>query len=343
MRKSLNFGTDNIFFVNAGEPLRIFDLYNWRILDFNINRLHVYTGTELVSLIHESIDKEIHGLIKDEGKVEQAEVEQYVNDFLSGFNEVELSPGISRQSRNTGAEIFSPQKVSFWIRISDVPLESFFEEDYLESTSTGATKPEHVLPVNASLYLETLGEYEKALPVNQETPGTSFYLGMEDDTILTPHQLDVFDFLPLIDDYCGAFGASGDGVMINYTHHATLSRENMAAIPLYKHGSRHYVTFYFSLKTTIEHETILPLDEQHLADVLEILQDKGFQVVKQMSGNYILRRGDDVLHFYGEAEGKESLSGGRFLKPFILVAANDADMAPERRAGLLQQIKKSLA
>ncbi|MCD6384383.1 hypothetical protein J7M23_01270 [Candidatus Sumerlaeota bacterium] len=336
MKKSLNFGCDNIFFVPEGEPLRIYDLYNWRVLEFDTSKLSVFLNQNYLPAIKEKIYEARERFCRKESGENRKALQENIDKFISSI-QVKKFQGLDlRRAQSELDALFYPQSIRVWLRISDEPLESFFEEDYPERPfQPQSPSSALLLPVNGSIYLGCVEEFETALPLDEESGGFPFVLQLDSEKTVQISQISAFEFLPLIDDFCGAFGSSGRGNLINYTHHATVSQENLAALPLYRVGDCYYSTLYFSLSTKVEYDVMMRITEKQFANAFKTICRAGFQVVKEYVDNYIFRRGDDVVHLYGGAASKESLSASRFLPPFLLVVANDTDFSPEQRSKLL--------
>jgi hypothetical protein len=337
MRKSLNFGTDNIFYVPEDKTLTIFDIYNWRVIELDISRIRCYLNTGHEPFVRDKIRDSTQLTFekdKDREKV-LAEVEEAIEEFMVGFQRRAFPTLASQDADEITRDLFYPQSIVFWVRISDVSLESFFDEDYGELGDLHSFNDEVIIPINTAIYLNCLETLEQAFPIEKESGTYPFALGFSEEGTVEIQELSPFELLPLIDDYCGAYGSSGRGIMINYTHHTTVSEVNLASVPLYKSGPRHYVTLYFSLSTNVDKDITLRLTEKQFRESVSKLEGVGFQVVKTEGANYVMRRGDDVVHLYGSAMSKEALTGSMYLSPFLLVAANDTDMDPERRSELL--------
>lgn len=334
MKHSLNFGTDNIFFVPPGEALKIYDIYNWRIIELNIRKFKLYLNQSYLSVIKRDLTEARRRLQAKGAKINFAEVERRLEQFIAGFQLREFPCLQPQQAQIFLNALFAPQAITLWVRISDVPLESFFAEDYEEQQQLSSSQ-ELLLPVNAALYLDCLQGYETALPLGEETESISFVLGLQAKDAVKFSSIPPLKFLPLAKDFCGAFGSSAEGILVNYTHHATISQQNLSAAPLYKVGSSHYVTLYFSLITKVECGIIFPLSVREGRSVVEKIKGAGFQLVKQEGENYIFRQGESIIHFYGSAPGKETLSISSFLPPFLLIAGNEASVSPTQRAKLL--------
>lgn len=338
MRTTVNFGSDNIYYVSEGEPLTIYDIYNWRIIELYIDELRIYQNELHQPILQKILQQEAEQLTKKNRDLNLKLMQLQIDDFLSGFESRELSPSEMSDVQFLEKDLFFPQTATIWLRISDVPLETFYDEDYRELPMYGSVEEEILVPINVSLYLECLDEYERGLPIDKELSTSPFAVGFEEDTFVVIKELSPFNFLPMIDEYCGAFGSSGRGILMNYTHHSSISEENLAAIPLYRQGDAHFVTMYFSLMTNSTLDIIFRFTEKQYDTALEKLEEKGFKVVKEFGDNYIIRRGDDIIHLYGAAVDKESLAGERFLPPFMLVGANDAAVEPEERSRLLSNL-----
>ncbi|MCX7766141.1 MAG: hypothetical protein N2246_05485 [Candidatus Sumerlaeia bacterium] len=336
MKRSLNFGTDNIYVVPPGEALQIYDIYNWRVLKLNISRLRVYLNQDYLPEIKRelaSVCKRLATLLQ--GKKPQVS-ERDLNEFWAGFNACPFPPLDSQTAQAVLNNIFAPQSITFWLRISDEPLESFFSEDYWDRSAYEViSEQELLLPVNVSLYLGALEGYELPLALDAEVADVPFVIGFKPEQLVQVSSIHSLEFLPLADDFCGALGASGRGIVINYTPFATLSQQNLVATPLYKVGTAHYVTLYFSLTTRAEYNIIFPLSEKQCQIAVAKLQEAGFRIIKSENENYLFRRQDSIVHLYCSAPGKETVSVDKFLPPFLLLVANEGKYSPAERAKLM--------
>ncbi len=338
MKKSLNFGIDNIFVVPPGQPLRILDIYNWRALEFDIEKISILLNRDYLQRMKNQIELAETRLFDAEPHPSDSNVKERIATFMSGFEKTDVSEIDFHKGVQNKDKIFSPQSTTFWLRISDEPVESFFDEDYAQRSAQPETDSAPLMmPLSGSLYLECIHEFETALPVGQGRSEVPFILAFEPDATFRSINLPAFEFLPVVDEFCGSFGSSGRGIMVNYTQYATISEESLAAVPLFK-LDHHYETLYFSLSTSVEYTVITQLTEKVYKNFAGTLTKAGFQAIKQKGENFIFRRGDDVLHLYGDVPGKESLSGSRFMPHFIIAVANDADTSPAARAELLKEI-----
>jgi hypothetical protein len=82
--------------------------------------------------------------------------------------------------------------------------------------------------------------------------------------------------------------------------------------------------------------------EERVDEMAGLIKGLGYNVVKENSGNWIFKKGGDVVHYYGNAAGKESL-GSRFASPMILVVRADGKGDVQSRSNLTEELRESLA
>ncbi len=327
---ALNFETDNIFYVPEGGRLRIYDLYQWRIVSLDVHNFRLYLNTTYLADIKKkvneayrrSIAKKSHTSRKD--KV-QAKLKGFFNSLEVVSAPAEQNPLLQR--------IFAPQQATFWVRLSDGPLESFFPDDYQEIRP--APRAHNIFPLYGSLVFSALGDYEFRLP--RERYDQAFLLDVPSTTGITVSDLPADQLLPIDNEFCGSFGYSNKGNLITYTKSSEMSTENLCCIPLYRIHNSLYATLYLHLQTPVEYNVIIKPRERLLATLHNLFAEHGFHRIHEQNGNTIYRRQDDVLHVYENVAGKESLSS-RFLAPFILIVQKNGTHNPGQRSKLIDEL-----
>jgi hypothetical protein len=315
-----NFDTDNIFYVPQQNQLRLFDLYGWRRVDLDVHRLNIFLNEPYLSRITEKLLE-----ISDRCNVDK--------NIVAGFLAQIPVHHVQRSDAPVLLDVLEPQRLTFWARISDVPQESFALEDY------ELGDPKHVesfaIPLYGSFFFSSLQNYELNLPF--EEGNEAFLLEIPRDDALAVNSLSAQDFLPILDEFCGYYGYSNRGNLVNYTMTGEIARDCLGCLPLFRIGDDLFATLYFHINTPVEHSLTISVPEDKIDAVLVPLKKMGFAICTERSGNWILSRGNDVIHYYANAAGKESL-GSRFLAPFILVASADGNREPAARASLRNDI-----
>ena len=327
---SLNFETDNVYFVPPGQRFILYDIYHMRRLELDLDIWRLYYNQSGMKRIGkavktaESLWLEEH---RDAREVEQARKE--VKSFLSHFP---TRPFPSRKGRRL-EEKFSPQKITLWVRCSDKALESFEGEDYREKgpdSSRGISNP-----IEGSVYLSSIGDYELSIHAGMEPQG--FFLKVPSRGGVTEHALPPDELLPLGEEFFGAFGSSGKGRLINLTPDARVSKENLACTPLYRIDSHYFATLYFHLQTIDVFDVLLRFAERKIEYTRALLAELGFKKALMINGNELYKRGGALLHLYINAAGKESF-GSFYLPPFLLITQNEGKTDPASRSKLMEEL-----
>jgi len=326
---TLNFGTDNVYYVPEGQPLIFFDIYNMRRLEFHIGRWGLFYNQARMEYITNAVNSARSVWSRHQGRNQETEGNlKKVQSFLSDFPRRPFPSTPPLDLKN----IFSLRGITFWVRCSDTPLESFFEEDYNERpvTSGGAG----YTPLMGAIQLSSIGDYE--LDIHEGIEPEGFFLEIPKGSI-TIASLPPEEILPLDEGFFGAFGSSGNGHVINLTHESKVSEENLVCVPFERIGEHYYATLYFHLGTDAEFDVIHRFHEKRLGFVRAAMSELGFKLVCDKNGNALYTRGNSHIHLYANATGKES-AGSRFLNPFLLITCHEGESAPGKRSQLMEEI-----
>ncbi|HRR99621.1 MAG TPA: hypothetical protein P5128_05165 [Candidatus Sumerlaeia bacterium] len=327
---TLNFGTDNVYYVPEGQPLVFFDIYHMRRLDFNLERWELFYNKAHVKYIRKNVESARDLWFKHQKKNSRApKVLKKLSNFLDELPERIYSVS---QPFDIKAAV-SPAEISLWVRCSDAPQESFFEEDYKEQTTTQELGCA-TLPVIGAFIFSSIGDYE--LNIHDQVEKHGFFLEIPEDGLvslpLSPEAI-----LPLETGFFGANGSSGDGMIINLNHESNISDENLVCAPLYRIGLDFFATLFFHLKTPVNYDVIKSFPEKKLNFARSVLAELGFKHVLDKSGNALYQRGKSSIHLYTNAVGKETI-GAAFMRPFYFIASHEGSLAPAKRAQLLKEI-----
>ena len=327
---SLNFGTDNICFVPEGQNLIIYDIYNMRRLCLDIRSWGVFFNKAHGERIRTEIDsaRERWGKHqKSPGSI--ARGKKAMDSFLDAFpwQTYPLKDFLNVK------EIVHPLEITFWVRCSDTSLESFYMEDY----QLPAHRPPHKrlpVPVIGSVYLSAIGDFE--LSIHEELLNEGFFLKIPPDSGITIAPLSCDEILPLDEGYFGAYSASEKGRIINLTHDAKISGENLCSTPLYRIGSYMFINLYCHLRTNVEFDVLHRFPERKIPYTRALLSEIGFHLEREHQGNEIYRREDSFVHLYTNAAGKETL-GALYLPPFFLISSHEGRLDPATRTKLMEE------
>lgn len=327
---SIGFGTDNIYYVPEGEYLSVIDLYHFHRVMLKPAEWSLFYDADRVGYCIEQIATFLSQWKEGREAEQITEAATISASFLDSL----VTCPTPKQFHSGLKDVFEPQNVVYWIRCSDAPLESFFPEDYQKSPS--GVKVEKAMPVIGSFRLSVLDDAE--IPLHKSEEDTGFYLHASEESYYR-ETLDPLTLLPLNEGFFGSHGSSGKGRVINLDHDARISNENMICTPLHTNGKYFYATLYCHLKTQVNYQVIFPFPERRMDFANALFSELGYESVKQENGNEIFRRGDDIVHYYSNAAGKETL-GKTNLKPFIVAVMAGKSTAPSRRAPLLQEFRK---
>ncbi|MBN1901133.1 hypothetical protein JW926_07405 [Candidatus Sumerlaeota bacterium] len=326
---TLNFGTDNVYFVPEGGNLRIFDIYQMRRLELDIAGWNLYFNFQKFDQIDNAVRTALAAWGKNNKNPEISEnAIRTVDSFLQNFPRNPY-PG---ENHFPIDQKFSPQAISMWIRCSDTAQESFFIEDYRESTPI----PSHPIsfPVIGSVFLSRIGDFE--FNVHEDCGSDGFFLQMPDPSCIRDYPLSPDQILPLDEEFFGSFGSSGLGRMVNLTYDAKVCEENLGCTPLFRIGENFFVTLYFHLATNAEFDVLFRIPERKTRYIRSVLSELGFEKYSEYRENVVYKRGESILHFYSNAAGKESFSMP-FLPCFILITLHEGSRDPAARSRLMAE------
>jgi hypothetical protein len=330
------FGTDHIVYVPEEEVLSIHDLYSWRVMRFSVHEFRArLRKTHMQSVEHQS--RQLLGvyLSTPEGEAEAEKtsrcLDAFLGDLLAGGNRAEGEP----QGEDLLCEYVAPQTITFWLRMSDAPAESFFKEDYTPSPPT--VDYPYTIPVYGTVSFRCMGDAELAFPETGDA--SAFALDMRQKAVCVISCLDAGVPLPILHEYCGFRGASNRGVSANYTLRGELAPESLGCVPLHRIGFTGFATLYFHLGTELTCPVSLRVRGERFRQAEERLKTLGYECRDEGPCHQIWHRlaTDDILHFYHDLPGKES-EGVRFIPSFVLAARAGGRHTPEERARLIAEI-----
>lgn len=326
---TLNFGTDNIYFVPEGKSLCIFDIYNMRCRELDLAHWNLYFNSEkfarIEHAVHEALTKWEKLMKHNETRIQGRRI---VKSFLQHF------PNNSCPVENSFdvGPLFSPQQITLWVRCSDTAQESFYLEDYHESASIQSNRIS--VPVMGSVFLSQIGDFE--LSIHEDSVLDGFFLGLPENTGIKDYPLPPDQILPLDEEFFGSYGSSSLGRIVNLTHDARICEENLCCSPLFRIGPHFFVTLYFHLVTKVTFDVLLRIPERKIGYLRSVLSELGFKLSSRHKENEVYIREDSIIHFYSNAMGKESLNSS-FLPPFLLITMNEGSMDPSARSRLMAE------
>jgi len=332
---SAGFGTENIAFIPAGENLRVFDLYQWRVLSLPVTRSSIRLRPNYL----ERAQKEF-GMI-DKMLVKESEDRSTQATHRAALKE--FSSIITRQcgeasSLNPDLPFIFGDKNKFWVRLSNTPTESFFSEDYQEAAESPSDR---FFPVQVYGSFSLNFEERHEVPFPEEGENAAFELELATEGLKVEY-IELDQALPLVDEFCGATGTSSSGNSINILPTAELAKTHQVGVPVRETDSQVFETLYFQFETNIEHKVLLRLTEKKYQLWQKVLQEAGFSAVSPHPACEIWIRDADVIHIYRGCEGKESQD--IFTMPtFLICACSGGSKIPQDREHLLNLLVSSIA
>jgi hypothetical protein len=329
---SLNFGTENIYFVPEGNKFHFFDIYNMRKLEFDFSSWSIFFNKHRFDAIRDTICFAINDWEKNKKDTEEtADAGKICNNFI---NSVPLGKYPDKNFLDLN-KIVSPQKILFWTRCSDKTLESFFKEDYSSRKKVPGKK--YSIPLVGSFFVSSIDDYELNIVEKAEPQG--FFIDLPKKNGISVHLLSPLELLPFHEEFFGAYGSSGMGRAVNLTSDAKIARENLCCTPLNRIGSDFFTTLYFHIRTNLKHKVIFRLNSMQTRQAAQIMANNGFEILINNSGNYVFRRKDSLVHLYLNAMGKETMKTS-FLPPFFFISLNCGSIDPEIRSELRDEISE---
>jgi hypothetical protein len=324
------FGTSNICWVPDGQCFRFIDLLRWTEWRLDLDRWQLTVAPRAVEHL---VNTARHGF---------NEIRKHVTGPTEALDRgerlIESLQSLIAPTPDDLADLHLPTGplAALWVRISDVPLESFFDEDYRpvpEGVESFACLPAIgalSLPECDELEVPLVGEMDENFSVL--TPGYDF---------VAEYPLALDRIPPILDEYCGLLGNSNQGKMVNLTLEGRVAGENPVAVPLHRLDERAaYATLYLHFASASDSTVLLPLQHGHRSRVETSLMEQGFECVQREGENRVWQRGQDWVHTVWDAPGPEC-EGVTTLPPMIAVAQADGSRDPALREALLAAILRT--
>ncbi len=320
---SLNFEGDNIFYVPEGQMLTFYDIFKMRKIFFNISKFRVHINQLREDIINERVAETLE-IIKEESISKYEEKMGKMKSFLGN-----LSYFDERQIVLTDPKTLTQfLDITFWVRISDIPLETYFDEDYLDEMDSEGDY--FNLPTVGGIPLSSLGDFEMNFFDNEFD--IILQIPKRDGIIVKP--LDVYEFLPIIDEFCGYFGTSNKGNLVNYDLSGKIAKENLCCSPISKKGTNLFQSLYFQIKTEEKFNLTLNVKPDK---AIRVLKQMGFEAIKEDERAMIFGRDEDVIHLYSGLPGVE-YSDFPIVPTFLIAMQAKGSLEPNDRELLIREM-----
>lgn len=331
--RTLGFGTGNLVFVPPEGRLRIRDLYHGRVVSIDLLRSRLEIRPAAFQELEVRAAEKVQSLGKATSQ-RSAECAEAVTRFVESVRTV---AGTEERVPPPPQQV-PPPMTTLWVRVTDQPAETFFEEDYDEAPEPDPTSA--ALPIYGTCLVAEADELE--VPFPRVGAGAAFELFVPEAGGLLLEDLDPRQPLPIVHEFCGVEGVSSRGESVNLSVRGEVSGNAMGCAPLRRIGSSAFATLYFSQSFEVEHEVAGAFSGREFAALAAVLGRSHFRRLDSGKGWTILVRGDgDIVHFYHGLEGKES-AGAATVPPLVFVAQAGGSLEPAARAALLTQFRELL-
>ncbi|MDK2973542.1 MAG: hypothetical protein PWP23_3297 [Candidatus Sumerlaeota bacterium] len=329
---TFNFQTENLIFVPPSARLAIIDVCAWRRIVVDTPGASVRMKAEAIP----QLDLAIADVLNEAGRKKSladriAPMRLAAEAFVDSLREA--TPDTPLRSLPLAEPV---EGLTFWVRLSDQPAESFFVEDYDEAHAP-AGEPALSMPAYGSCGLAELDDLEVPFPLTGAEAAFEILLPREG---LGAEPLPTMVPLPLVEEFCGALGVSARGNSVNVTTQGELAPAHMGCLPLGRVGARAFATLYFTLDTDASASVTARLVPTQVPKLEAILARSHFECRLNTPKCRIHVRGGDIVHVYQDLDGKES-AGVTTMPPFVLAAAADGSLDPEARSAFLRQLMET--
>jgi hypothetical protein len=336
-RKSIHFGSDNLVFVPESQPLSVYDLYNWNVLELDTHAVRLrLRSKDLPQVLDTSRQFLKEYLETPDGQINRDALQGHLDSLLRSLADAASTPEPSESAPQAADRLLPSASLSLWARLGDQPLESYFEEDYEPEPPLSDPAP-LAIPVYGSVALTRLGEREITLP--ESGPGAAFLLEFPSREALRSVPIDPRRPLPVVREFCGAGGSSNRGAAVNYTLAGKLAPEKLGCVPLHRLGPSGFATLYLHLKTPIRHDVLVRIRGQRIPLAQKKIASLGYSLLTEGPTCRIWERHaqGDILHLYFDIPGKES-EFAPYVPPFVLAAQASGGFDPQARSRLIAEL-----
>lgn len=341
------FGTDDVIYVPEGQPLVFDDVYGWKRYKIDVRHfgLRVRPGAfeEIATRVRSvlGIMRSSPRFAENFGQID-ANANQMLRDLTAAAGHGhEALPGKL-------IDVVRADSASWWIRVSDLPAESFFDEDYEREIGAAGNSTPHFTYGNVKI--AQLDGLDIALTGEGEAPTPEEKAAGMDTGSPLPFSIDVpeggiqrftmppHEPLALVREFCGMHGNSAYGHTMNVTTMGDIAESHQFCTPLGRLGSKLYATIYFHATFPVAAKVMGKIPETRLFDYADLLEKSGFQLIKEGGAFRIYEReGGDVVHLYANLAGKET-EGVETMPPVLLVAQAAGQFDPMQRGELFEAI-----
>jgi len=323
------FQTDNVFYVPPQKPFCVYDLLGWRRIELCVQSTRLRLDPSAGPAVRQRAAQALKLARSLPQPIDMPSQEARMNEFLGQLPFSDSLPHSSPEFEKA----FFPLRPTFWARLSQQPMESFFHEDYEETPLPDDSQSSTILTCMGAVAFNAIGQDECELPSAQP-------LRLSAPSHTRPARvlpLDPFEPLPLVREYCGCLGSSNQGELVTIDLRGQIPEACLAAVPIRRTGLVSYETLYMHLPLETETPPTRPFRRSQSRELAKALRAKGFQPERRMRRFSTWTRGGDVIQVYRDLPGKESESVP-VLPSFCLAALADGSPNRAARHALLNEI-----
>lgn len=329
------FGTDDVVYVPEGTQLVFDDVYRWRRFKIDVRRLGLRMRPGAFAEVSGKMRAALE-LCRHSPRFAETISQISVNAEIMVHDLAAISGAVEESLFGSVHDFFRNENVRWWVRIGDLPAESFFAEDY-ETSAISAAKSTPYLTFGRA-QIAQLDGLDIELPGGEEE--MPFSLDVPSDG-LTRWTIPPHEPLPLVHEYCGVHGASAFGRTVNIDTIANVPGEHQVCTPIGRVGDKLFATLYLYYGTANTADIMGRLQGEDVLKCQSLLEQSGFQMVNSGPTWRIFDREGDVVHLYSGLAGKEA-EGVETMPDFMLVASAGGQYDPQHRADLYEAIRETM-
>lgn len=348
------FGTDDVIYVPENHLLVFDDLFAWKRYKLDIRNYGLRIRPDAFEEVANRIRATL-AVVKASPRFADSgpAIEENANAML---HDLTRFAGQGQEAfRGRLEETFRTGEAAWWVRVSDTPAETFFDEDYERAAEAkGNTTPYFTYGAVQvaqldGLMIELTGDATSSMPEGED----GVEAAVEADVLpfmidVPPGGLERFTIPPteplaLTREFCGVHGSSAWGHTINLSTLADIAESHQFCTPLGRVGAKLYATLYMHIHAASNTAKVLGrLRDEQVFPAAELLEASGFTLLKEGPTYRIYEReGGDVVHLYSQLPGKET-EGFHTMPPFLLVACAGGEYDPMHRSELYEAIREAL-
>ncbi len=331
------FGTDDVIYVPEDSLLVLDDIYRWKRFKFNVHRTGLRIRTAAFDIVSERI-RTAMDLVRESPRYTEGVAEIIANSEAILKDMAGRSGSMQGRLPGSFEDLFRLPDAMMWLRLSDLPAESFFEEDYPRNVQSDHDSTPHFVFGNVNI--EQLDKLEVDLPGTEED-GLPFSLDFPQENGIGRFTIPPTEPISLVHEYCGAHGASAFGRTVNLNTNGQIAETHQFCTPLGRLGGKLFATLYCHYPVGKMAEVVGPITPEQIQPYIQLLEKSNFQLVNSGPTWRIFDRDGDIVHLYDGLAGKET-EGVETMPPIVLVASAAGQFDPMHRAELFEALQQTI-